>query len=138
LRQILFSPERIDLKMFSVSICRVSRILGISAYCHDSAAAQEERFTRRKHDHNFPKNAVDYCLREAKIQPEDLDYVAFYDKPLLKFERLRETYLAFALLGLLLRLRKHEPIRKGFDKLRKSYWRDAEKPADAERYFRQF
>jgi len=89
----------------------VSRILGISAYYHDSAAAlmvdgkliaaaQEERFTRKKHDHNFPKNAVDYCLREAKIQPEDLDYVVFYDKPLLKFERLLETYLAFAPQGL--------------------------------------
>ena len=63
------------------------------------AAAQEERFTRKKHDHNFPKNAVDYCLREAKIQPEDLDYVVFYDKPLLKFERLLETYLAFAPAG---------------------------------------
>lgn len=86
-------------------------ILGVSAYYHDSAAAlmvngelvaaaQEERFTRKKHDHNFPKNAVDYCLREAKIQPEDLDYVVFYDKPLLKFERLLETYLAFAPQGL--------------------------------------
>ena len=64
------------------------------------AAAQEERFTRKKHDHNFPKNAVDYCLREAKIQPEELDYVVFYDKPLLKFERLLETYLAFAPQGL--------------------------------------
>src|SRR5271154_1662657 len=88
-----------------------ARILGISAFYHDSAAAlmvdgklvaaaQEERFTRKKHDHNFPKNAVDYCLRAAKIQPEDLDYVVFYDKPLLKFERLLETYLAFAPQGL--------------------------------------
>jgi len=64
------------------------------------AAAQEERFTRKKHDHNFPKMAVDYCLREAGLQPEDLDYVVFYDKPLLKFERLLETYLAFAPQGL--------------------------------------
>ncbi len=64
------------------------------------AAAQEERFTRKKHDHNFPKHAVDYCLREAGLQPEDLDYVVFYDKPLLKFERLLETYLAFAPQGL--------------------------------------
>jgi len=90
---------------------KVSKILGISAYYHDSAAAlmadgqlvaaaQEERFTRKKHDHNFPKHAVDYCLREAKIRPEDLDYVVFYDKPLLKFERLLETYLAFAPQGL--------------------------------------
>jgi carbamoyltransferase len=89
----------------------MARILGISAYYHDSAAAlmvegrlvaaaQEERFTRKKHDHNFPKNAVDCCLRQAKIQPEDLDYVVFYDKPLLKFERLLETYLAFAPRGL--------------------------------------
>ena len=64
------------------------------------AAAQEERFTRKKHDPSFPKNAVDYCLREAGLQPEDLDYVVFYDKPLLKFERLLETYLAFAPRGL--------------------------------------
>ena len=64
------------------------------------AAAQEERFTRKKHDPDFPKNAVDYCLREAKISPEELDYVVFYDKPLLKFERLLETYLAFAPSGL--------------------------------------
>lgn len=82
-------------------------ILGISAFYHDSAAAlvvdgnivaaaQEERFTRKKHDSNFPKRAVDYCLREAAIRPEELDYVVFYDKPLQKFERLLETYLAFA------------------------------------------
>ena len=88
-----------------------NRILGLSAYYHDSAAAlmadgkivaaaQEERFTRKKHDHNFPRHAVDYCLREAGLQPEDLDYVVFYDKPLLKFERLLETYLAFAPQGL--------------------------------------
>src|ERR1035437_7972575 len=88
-----------------------SRILGISAFYHDSAAAlvvdgkivaaaQEERFTRKKHDFNFPTNAVDYCLREAGIQPEALDYVVFYDKPFLKFERLLETYLAFAPAGL--------------------------------------
>jgi len=88
-----------------------TRILGISAYYHDSAAAllvdgdivaaaQEERFTRKKHDHNFPKNAVHYCLRQAGIEPEDLDYVVFYEKPFLKFERLMETYLAFAPQGL--------------------------------------
>jgi carbamoyltransferase len=85
-------------------------ILGISAFYHDSAAAlvadgnivaaaQEERFTRKKHDANFPKRAVDYCLSEAAVQPKQLDYVAFYDKPLLKFERLLETYLAFAPKG---------------------------------------
>ena len=85
-------------------------ILGISAFYHDSAAclvqdgrivaaAQEERFSRKKHDHRFPQNAIDYCLREGGIAPGDLDHVAFYDKPLLKFERLLETYLAFAPAG---------------------------------------
>jgi len=57
------------------------------------------RFTRKKHDFNFPKRAADYCLREAGIHREDLDYVVFYDKPLLKFERLLETYLAFGRAG---------------------------------------
>ena len=85
-------------------------ILGISAYYHDSAAclvqdgrivaaAQEERFTRKKHDHEFPKNAVEYCLREAGITHEDLDLVAFYDKPLLKFDRLLETYVTYSPVG---------------------------------------
>lgn len=83
------------------------RILGISAFYHDSAAAllvdgrivaaaQEERFTRKKHDDGFPAQAVRYCLDEAGIDLQDLDAVAFYDKPLLKFERLLETYYAFA------------------------------------------
>ncbi len=82
-------------------------ILGISAFYHDSAAclvqdgrivaaAQEERFTRRKHDAGFPRHAIDYCLREARIGPDRLTAVAFYDKPWIKFERLLETYLAFA------------------------------------------
>ena len=86
-------------------------ILGISAYYHDSAAclvrdgevlaaAQEERFTRKKHDHRFPSAAVEFCLRHAGIKPEQLDYVAFYDKPLLKFERLLETYIDYAPRGL--------------------------------------
>jgi carbamoyltransferase len=86
-------------------------ILGISAYYHDSAAclvrdgevvaaAQEERFTRRKHDHRFPANSVEFCLKRAGIAANDLDYVAFYDKPLLKFERLLETYLDYAPRGL--------------------------------------
>ena len=86
-------------------------ILGISAYYHDSAAclvrdgeivaaAQEERFTRKKHDHRFPAAAVEYCLREGGIAPEQLDFVAFYDKPLQKFERLLETYLDYAPQGL--------------------------------------
>ena len=86
-------------------------ILGISAFYHDSAAcllsdgqivaaAQEERFSRQKHDHRFPRHAVDYCLREAGITGDDLEQVAFYDKPWLKFERLLETYLSFAPAGL--------------------------------------
>src|SRR5215475_3381519 len=86
-------------------------ILGISAFYHDSAAAllvdgeilaaaQEERFTRIKHDHNFPKQAVAYCLKESGLTPEQLDYVVFYDKPLLKFDRLLDTYLSYAPVGL--------------------------------------
>lgn len=85
-------------------------ILGISAYYHDSAAAivrdgdivaaaQEERFTRKKHDSSYPRNAVDFCLRAAAADLGKVDYVAFYDKPFLKFERLLETYLAFAPRG---------------------------------------
>ncbi len=85
-------------------------ILGISAFYHDSAAclvkdgellaaAQEERFTRKKHDYRFPTNAINYCLSEGGISPEDLQFDAFYDKPLLKFERLLETYLAYAPVG---------------------------------------
>jgi carbamoyltransferase len=86
------------------------RILGFSAYYHDAAAcllidgklvaaAQEERFTRIKHDAKFPKNAIEYCLKYAKLKPEDIDYIVFYDKPFLKFERIFETYLAFAPRG---------------------------------------
>ena len=85
-------------------------ILGISAFYHDSAAAlvrdgqivaaaQEERFSRKKHDANFPQHAIAYCLTAAGIQPEQLDYVAFYDKPLTKFERLLETFLDYAPQG---------------------------------------
>ena len=85
-------------------------ILGFSAYYHDSAAclvvdgkviaaAQEERFTRKKHDAAFPTHAVNYCLAEAKLKASDLDFVVFYDKPFLKFERLLETYLAYAPRG---------------------------------------
>jgi len=88
-----------------------TRILGISAYYHDSAAclvedgrivaaAQEERFTRKKHDEGFPAKAVAYCLREAGITTAQLDHVAFYEKPLVKFERLLETYVAHAPAGL--------------------------------------
>ena len=112
-------------------------ILGISAFYHDSAAAlivdgrivaaaQEERFTRKKHDASFPENAIAYCLSEAGLAPEDLDYVGFYDKPLVKFERLLETYLAFSPAGLKswltllpnwLKTRLHLPrvIKKGLD-----------------------
>lgn len=86
------------------------KILGISAYYHDSAAclvvdgkviaaAQEERFTRKKHDQAFPNHAIAYCLSEVGCTPEDIDYVVFYDKPFLKFERLLETYLAYAPVG---------------------------------------
>jgi len=85
-------------------------ILGISAFYHDSAAcllkngeviaaAQEERFTRKKHDANFPHHAIEYCLREADIAASKVDNVVFYEKPFLKFERLLETYLAFAPKG---------------------------------------
>ena len=85
-------------------------VVGISAFYHDSAvalvrdgeivaAAQEERFTRRKHDAGFPLNALQFCLRQAGVTAEQIDYVAFYDKPFLKFERLLETYLAFAPRG---------------------------------------
>ncbi len=90
----------------------MTAILGISAYYHDSAAAlvvdgevvaaaQEERFTRIKHDYHFPSHAVEYCLQSAGLAPGDLDYVGFYDKPLLKFERLLETYLSYAPRGFL-------------------------------------
>ncbi|HEX3870745.1 MAG TPA: carbamoyltransferase [Pirellulales bacterium] len=89
----------------------MTAILGISAFYHDSAAAlvvdgriaaaaQEERFSRKKHDPGFPTGAIEYCLREAGLEHADLDYAVFYDKPLTKFERLMETYLAFAPAGL--------------------------------------
>ncbi len=89
----------------------MTSILGLSAFYHDSAAclvvdgeiiaaAQEERFTRIKHDHRFPLNAVRYCLKEGGLTADQLDYVSFYDKPLLKFDRLLETYLDYAPSGL--------------------------------------
>ncbi len=88
----------------------MTAILGLSAYYHDSAAAlvvdghivaasQEERFSRRKHDASFPRRAIDYCLATAGLQVADLDYVGFYDKPLLKFDRLLASYLATAPRG---------------------------------------
>ena len=86
-------------------------ILGISAFYHDSAAClvkngkiiaavQEERFTRKKHDQAFPSNAIQYCLDHAEIKVQNLDYVSYYEKPFLKFERILETYLAFAPIGI--------------------------------------
>ena len=88
----------------------MTAILGLSAFYHDSAAAividgnivaaaKEERFSRKKHDAGFPTKAVKYCLDEARLTAADLDYIGFYDKPLLKFERLLETYLAYAPRG---------------------------------------
>ncbi|MBA7642434.1 Decarbamoylnovobiocin carbamoyltransferase [subsurface metagenome] len=109
-------------------------ILGISAFYHDSAAAlvrdgkiiaaaQEERFTRKKHDPEFPLNAVNYCLEAGGINAEQLDYVAFYDKPFLKFERLLETYIAYAprgfrqfLMGMPLWLRQKLYLPREIDK----------------------
>jgi carbamoyltransferase len=86
-------------------------ILGISAFYHDSAAclvkdgniisaAQEERFTRKKHDPSFPVNAVKFCLESNNLTSRDLDFVAYYDKPFLTFERILETYLSFSPLGI--------------------------------------
>src|SRR5262245_6706101 len=88
----------------------MAAILGLSAFYHDSAAAlvvdghivaaaQEERFSRSKHDAGFPRHAVAYCLSEGNLRPRDLDAVVFYDKPLTKLDRLLETYLAFAPRG---------------------------------------
>ena len=88
----------------------MTTILGISAFYHDSAAAlimdgkiiaaaQEERFTRKKHDPGYPVNAVNYVLSEGSIELSNIDYIVFYEKPFLKFERLLETYVAFAPRG---------------------------------------
>src|SRR5262249_54788232 len=95
---------------FSSTMRPVTAILGISAFYHDSAAAlvvdgdivaaaQEERFTRKKHDERFPEHAIRYCLAHAGLSAEDVDYVGFYDKPFLKFDRLLETYLGYAPRG---------------------------------------
>src|SRR2546430_2325254 len=97
------------LALASVAMAR-THILGLSAFYHDSAAclvrdgdivaaAQEERFTRKKGDAAFPAQAVEYCLKAGGITVADLDYVGFYDKPLLKFERILETYVAYAPQG---------------------------------------
>src|ERR1044071_7521297 len=85
-------------------------ILGVSAFYHDSAAcllqdgrivaaSQEERFTRKRHDYHWPSRAVAECLRAAELEPKDLELVAFYDKPLMKFERILETYVSYAPSG---------------------------------------
>ncbi|PJA80612.1 MAG: hypothetical protein CO149_00900, partial [Nitrospirae bacterium CG_4_9_14_3_um_filter_51_5] len=90
---------------------KLTSILGVSAYYHDSAAclvqngqivaaAQEERFTRKKHDAGFPSHAVEFCLRQGGVGIRDVDYLVFYDKPFVKFERLLETYLSYAPKGL--------------------------------------
>ena len=143
------------------------RVLGISAYYHDAAAAlvvdgrivaaaQEERFTRRKHDARFPVNAICYCLSETRTKPAEIDYVVFYDKPFLKFERLLETYLAFAPRGfasfrkalplwlkeklfqkrLLRDLRGRDPLERRADPARASYLRPL--PPGPGRFDRQF
>jgi carbamoyltransferase len=122
------------------------KILGISAFYHDSAAAlidngeivaaaQEERFTRKKHDPGFPSNAVAFCLEYGGLSLNELDAIVFYDKPLLKFERLLETYYAFAPKGVrsfltampvwikekmfLKRLINEELVKLGYDKKKK-------------------
>src|SRR6516162_7568911 len=88
----------------------MTAILGTSAFYHDSAAAliidgevvaaaQEERFTRKKYDEQFPVRAIEYCLKEAGLRADELDFVGFYDKPFLKFQRLIETYLSYAPSG---------------------------------------
>jgi carbamoyltransferase len=109
-------------------------ILGISAYYHDSAAAlirdgdivsaaQEERFTRKKHDSSFPSHAIEYCLNEGKISVEELNYVVFYEKPLVKFDRLLETYISYAprgykqfMMGIPLWLRQKLHLPREIDK----------------------
>ncbi len=104
------SSPRSNFARATIHFARMTAILGISAFYHDSAAAlvmdgevvaaaQEERFTRKKHDADFPGQAIDFCLRQAGITAAELDYVGFYDKPLIKFERLLETYLAFVPAG---------------------------------------
>ena len=88
----------------------MTSILGISAFYHDSAAAliidgkiiaaaQEERFSRKKHDSGYPFHAIEYVLKEAKLKLNEINYITFYEKPFLKFERLLETYVAFAPKG---------------------------------------
>ena len=110
-KNCFFSQKRVhESHHFLLSLTSMTAILGISAFYHDSAAAlvvdgetvaaaQEERFTRKKHDSRMPISAIEYCLESSGIQVEDLDFVGFYDKPLTKFERLLETYLAYVPRG---------------------------------------
>ena len=107
-------------------------ILGISAFYHDSAAciiqdgeiiaaAQEERFTRKKHDPNYPKNAIDFVLNYSSLRLSEVDQIVFFEKPFLKFERLLETYVAFAPKGLFHLVRQcHYGLKKNF--FRKTYY----------------
>src|SRR5262249_39054799 len=96
--------------IFTLFLAPSIRILGVSALFHDPAAArvvdgrmvaaaQEERFTRKKHDAGFPRHAMEYCLAEGETTLTDVDFVVFYDKPFIKFERLLETYMTFAPRG---------------------------------------
>ena len=94
----------------------MSKVLGISAFYHDSAAtilidgqiiaaAQEERFSRIKHDKSYPYNAIEFCLKYANIELNDIDNIVFFEKPFLKFERLLETYVAFSPRGLKIKIK---------------------------------
>ena len=102
--------ERLKREEKQFTVTPTMRILGISAFYHDSAAAlvengkivaaaQEERFTRKKHDESFPSHAIQFCLEQAECSVKDIDFVVFYEKPLVKFERLMETYLAYVPWG---------------------------------------
>ena len=98
------------LRHLFIQYFKLTSILGISAFYHDSAAcilnngkiiaaAQEERFTRKKHDPSYPRNAIEFVLKYAKLKLSEVDYIVFFEKPFLKFERLLETYVAFAPRG---------------------------------------
>ena len=100
------------LKLKYKKLLKMTNILGISAFYHDSAAcilkdgkivaaAQEERFTRKKHDPNYPYNAIEFVLKYSNLKLSEVDHVVFFEKPFLKFERLLETYVAFAPKGFL-------------------------------------
>ncbi len=99
------------MRLLYIQFSKLTYILGISSFYHDSAAslvkngqivacAQEERFTRKKHDSAFPTNSIKFCLKFAKLELSEVDYVVFYEKPFLKFERLLETYISFFSMGI--------------------------------------